>query len=274
MLWDDEEGDGFGAVDGFARIALREAERTSEALISLEERLFSTRLDEEQVPETENIHMPADEFRRFESMGYSAHTDNVEEHEIRDWQRAFTYLRVEGKSCLSKSKQESGTFDGEGVKFVHSSAVSQAAASVPMDDDVSSSLVVVGRHIEPIPIQTQTANQEEQEEVFASHGILEELLEVDCSPPEEADSGAKAEAAEDIVGGDPISPRAAQRSEVVSILADAVWPELIESLRPLVRKIVSESRAANLKYPVQAQGEETTVSVMSDQGGGMDSDEW
>jgi hypothetical protein len=57
----------------------------------------------------------------------------------------------------------------------------------------------------------------------------------------------------------------------VSILADAVWPEIVESLRPLVRKIVSESRAANLKYPTDPQMEDTSVTVMSAR---IDSDGW
>jgi hypothetical protein len=271
MLWDNEEGDGFGAVDGFARIALREAERTSEALSTLEARLYSARLEDDQVPETDSVKMPADEFRRFETMGYSAHTDNVEEHEIRDWQRAFTYLRVEGKCCLPKSNQESEELYGEGVQFVHAPLVAQAAATVPMDDEMSASLSVVGRHIEPTLAETRTADQEEHEEVFASHGILEELLEVDYSPCEEAGTGVNADGVEEIVCGDPISPRAARRSEVVSILADAVWPEIVESLRPLVRKIVSESRAANLKYPTDPQMEDTSVTVMSAR---IDSDGW
>ena len=46
----------------------------------------------------------------------------------------------------------------------------------------------------------------------------------------------------------PICPYFTRREEIVSLLLDAVWPEVVEVLRPLVGHVVKASRAANLTY--------------------------
>ena len=286
MFFDDDGEDSFGG--GMDLLNQREVDKTALALSQLEEKLYGgvSTVQEDEAPEVE------DEYRRFEAAGYSAHTDSVEAREIQDWQRAFPYLRVEGKSLTSKRQ---GPFDGssddiEGVQVVPMPADTSTRMDLqpPLDDhplQEGGSLAVVGSRC-PISRVTRVPNdseegasecQGEEEEIFAQHGILEELLLVDSRPsqhPESAPAPASALApvpALDpdhahtqsqnkdfaaIISSDPVSPHLARRAEVVSILADAVWPDLVAELRPLVQRVVRASRAVGLQYPSEAIGAE------------------
>ena len=46
----------------------------------------------------------------------------------------------------------------------------------------------------------------------------------------------------------PISPKACHREEVVAALTEAVWPECVEAMRPLVQDVVRVSRENEVVY--------------------------
>ena len=277
---DDGEDGGFeSALGSEAALNQREEGKTARVLRELEARLYHAGgADAIETVEAAEVPEVRDEYRRYESTGYDAHTDSVQEHEIRDWQRAFAYLRIEGTSCLAARGRADADLDleAQGVQFVAMPASATAAGAQWCHED-GTELLVQGKGQSPPDLgqmdtvlssadgrgggemgggaqrggdQTSREGEGEgegegEEEVLASHGVLEEWIEMNrCEGPEE-------ESEEDIISGDPVSPDLARRAEVISILADAVWPELVEALRPLVRRIVSEARKRNPVYPDQ-----------------------
>lgn len=263
MFFDDDEGDGFDNFGGFSALNVREVEKTNAALAILEARLYNSDNRVEMIVEVPEV---TDEFRRFDATGYSAHTDSVEEHEIRDWKRAFPYLRVEGKGFgISASKVEDSNEGVQQVVLSCDGAKQNTDLQVISGDDAALQLVVTGSSIQPRvegdKLRAMNDNtsahslQCDAEEIFAIHGILEEIIEIDKSPP---DLTVESPRSENAALGDPISPIAAQQCELVSILIDALWPELVKELEPLVRKVVHRSRAAGLTYPTEPEATNST----------------
>ena len=75
-----------------------------------------------------------------------------------------------------------------------------------------------------------------------SHGALEELITVNVHPSTAAEKVAEE------CSSDNLSPHSSKREEVISLLLDAVWPEVVEVLRPLVLRVVQVSHEIDLKY--------------------------
>jgi len=275
---DDEDGGGGMFQGGLAKLNQRESEKTARALALLEKQMYASDADstaaEEEVPEV------GDEYRRFESMGYSAHTDSVEPHEIRQWRRAFPYLRIEGKGFDLGVPVD----DNSGIQSVPMPVTSEPFANLQAmqvepepqssDDGPLQQLMIsgVGLALHPCVQQSLITTDgkgdsdtgtdvddayADSEETFAAHGCLEEVLAIDACTldllsVEEADSA--------VISGEPVSPHLARRAEVVAILADAIWPDLVAELRPLVQRIVRESRAAGLLYPPESFEEQNDGS--------------
>jgi hypothetical protein len=88
----------------FADIGRLEAVKTSDALLSIEEQLL---IEPKPMIENDNNEMKVENdsdllislanYPRYESNGYDAHSESVNEEEIEAWQRAFKYLLVKGE---------------------------------------------------------------------------------------------------------------------------------------------------------------------------------
>ena len=311
---DEDDGDGHGAFTGLGALNLREESKTSEALQLMEARLYGE-TDTAECGAGDEAPEVREEFRRFESTGYDAHTDHVEQHEFRDWQRAFPYLRVRGSACpmpaaaASAAAVRSSGYDvdelAEGVQFVPMPAASMlapAGASAEQEAEENAQirlgdaleLLIRGSRLEMqqprehlggragqrmdvmMPDAGEGAVQGEgkgegeggsewvdgEEEIFAQDGVLEEWIEVNrCTEILDAEASEQ-----EIIAGDPVSPDLARRAEVIAILTDAIWPECVDALRPLVERIVIESRKHNFVYDAPLSSD-VAVTTYRDEGG-------
>ena len=84
----------------------------------------------------------------------------------------------------------------------------------------------------------------DDDELPIVHGVLEEVVEVNNEDILAPWRGIAADNMEQAAEADgvPIEPNASKRAEVVSILTDALWPDVVQALRPLVRRVVEASR--------------------------------
>jgi hypothetical protein len=98
-----------------------------------------------------------------------------------------------------------------------------------------------------VPIHTTTtAATTGDGNVDCVHGVLEELIAVDTGPGPGEPGGPAATSSDD---PDALpSPRTSQRDEVVSLLLDAVWPEVVDAVRPLVHAVGRVCRERGITY--------------------------
>ena len=86
--------------------------------------------------------------------------------------------------------------------------------------------------------------EEDDDELPIVHGVLEEIVEVNNEDLRASWRAMAADSTEQAAEADgvPVEPNASERAEVVSILTDALWPDVVQALRPLVRRVVEASR--------------------------------
>jgi hypothetical protein len=104
-------------------------------------------------------------------------------------------------------------------------------------------------------------------------GVLEDVIAVDYSPvgPDEVKTnGYSSDSAPGL-----LSPNMSRNEEITSLLLDAVWPEVVDTLRPLVRKVVKYSREHDIKYqpPPSCAGDSQSGGMGGDDFGGYMSDD-
>jgi len=281
----------------FAKLAEQEAQSTQGSLLELEAKLFREDVEfTEEVMSTE----PAVEehiYRRFEANGYDAHTDCVELPEIRQWQKVFPYLRVTGNRIVPPPWVDLED-ETEGVDaYVLDDVVERSAVSGVGGEamDVSEplamheggpALAVLGKrvlfHAQPSPLD----HGEQEEEFEFVDGILEEVIAIDCSSSSSSSFNEAATVPPATTVGDDeyalTSPYACRRAEVISVLADAIWPDCVDVLLPLVRAIVRKSRSTpSFSYPEPVLQEESNGGAEggAKEEGGMisfrsDDDDW
>jgi hypothetical protein len=254
-MWDDDSCD--DENDGgfsFAEMGKLEAAKTSEALLKIDE-LLPIKIEDKKADTKENIAEISDkgsafDYRRYQSNGYDAHSDGVDDKEIQSWQKAFPYLLVKGVSITPKEiipKESSGS-DEFGEFFAIPTPIDQTGEIRPNVSNLSftnnsnqsaiSELIIVGKKL-TIP----KVVIESEDEI---NGILDEIIEVNVTP-DRHDLGNDDETSD----SDILSPAALIRDEIISGLLDDVWPEVVEALKPLIRKVVRISRVTDLKYDLK-----------------------
>ena len=261
--------DGGGVMCGFEEIERSAAKGLEQALSKVEDALneepsvkVEAAGESGQGPEVTDM----DPYRRFGENMYEAHVDRVEEKEIRQWQSAFPYYRVTGSGVNSQHIGGEQEFD-EGIVMIPrpnvgdamnvvapspppkemlrgNSQYSRPNATLKTPEKSFSNLVVIGKQYEIHTI----AIEEEGEGVDEQQGALEEILALDCSgediTADSSSSNSSSSNSKDI----PISPNACHREEVVAALTEAVWPECVEAMRPLIQRVVRVSRENNVVY--------------------------
>lgn len=109
MFEGESDDDEFGVAFSFAKLQREEAHSTAISLRALESQMYSL-VGEATAAISDHDEPAIEQFRRFEATGYEAHTDCVEMREIKEWQGAFPYLRVEGSAIqLPHDDRGSGT---------------------------------------------------------------------------------------------------------------------------------------------------------------------
>lgn len=107
-----------------------------------------------------------------------------------------------------------------------------AAASVPAApppfDTTGADLCVVGKLKPILPPAVDSVGEDSDECVIALHGSIEEVIALDVTPPQDCDPSE----------GE-CSPRTSMRAEVVAGIFDALWPEVVEQLAPLVARVAA-----------------------------------
>ncbi len=194
----------------FAEIERNEASKSISALVDLDQKLYADSDPVIPIPVNDDRDAIIDGYRRYESFGYDAHNDAVEDSEILQWRRAFPYLQVVGtKIDISGHKSRS-----------HFQNLDDMPQTVNMENFLETvmareapQLAVQGRRIEiATAIDTRTGmytnelnqlptmscsdgsstltageNEEEEEEgeYLARDGVLEEILAIHCDDSED-----------------------------------------------------------------------------------------
>ena len=241
--YSDDDGQ-MGCVFSFENIGKMEAAKTLLALHDIEEQLAAncvpSKVDASTTPlgSITGQDSPFEHYRRMESNGYDAHTESVDEREILSWQSAFSYLSLKGERLIASGTPgaSKGTDDYFFPAPIDSKSGNLASSSSIHDGNSIQDLVIVGKKCY-VPEVIKLSS-----DVDISQGTLEELIAVH--------SGVATAGADDAdtFDGDEISPCSSKRAEIVSLLLDALWPEVVEVLKPLVRRVVEVSRAEGLQY--------------------------
>lgn len=249
----------------FGDIARQEATRIAEALDAVQELLHQPQIEVtkehaepeivatggEALDEGDDGFAGFHHYRRYESAGYDAHSDCVDATEVSSWQGAFPHIRIVGQRipsyvASSSSKATAQEVD-DTVEFIPAAAVvgcNQSSNTEEISDVVDTQtapgwcdLVVEGRKmvIGRGPPPCLIVDEEDVQ------GMLEELICIDVGSTEDP-MGAR--------GGDdrPMSPTSSKQEEVMAILMDVVWPEVVEALQPLVSEVVKLSRERGIVY--------------------------
>ena len=239
-------------------------------------------------------------YRRYESAGYDAHSDCVDLTEVLSWQSAFPYLRITGTQMASNSSgNRSHTvnepLEDEGIEFLLPSVVGLPVTN-RLNQAMGDKMVISAQNTEPSSggshcdliieghqividygdrgtvtekhgqnASTTPATADADDDVDVMHGVLEEIIAIDVDstivPRKKDDSDDNASL--------PPSPQSSKQEEIVSLLMDVVWPEVVETMRPLVGAVVKLSRERGITY--EMDDEESSPVPAVEQGGG---DRW
>lgn len=237
----------------FAALEKAEAEKFTVALLDLDQRLCTAvQLSIKQPGDTIEIH---DTFPKYYSEGYDANHEGVGDEEIVQWQRgALTFLRVEGTAIPLQTTPHTDTSASHGpdIALTNDQYYVEDLDMLPQVDENIQSLVVVGKSMTisnlaaPVPCKnnhtnTELATDEEEGEYIAQHGILQEYVDYSGVGCDAEDSGAIQSTA---------SPSDSNRDEIVSSMMDAVWPGVVEAMKPLIYNVLRAAKENNIPYTV------------------------
>lgn len=249
----DGESQDFGFLSTFANIEQQESKKTEGLLLEIDNRLFTeVTLKGKSKPDIieENDHGPGMNFRRFydgPSVGYNAHTDTVEDEEIYDWQQSFTYLRPTVHSILPDSIPVQMYCPESVNDTLETSAQESMMSSVP-------TLQVIGKSI---PIRMIDADFSDDEDgvcsdIYIVDGILDEMICEDksalCHSPFYDTQLHQAKRVLNAEFLECPSPTTSRRVEIMSSFIDAIWPDVVDSLQPLIRQVITASLESGLTY--------------------------
>jgi len=249
--------------DSIAALTAKEAAKIELALKDLEDLLFVPA--EVNKPEEVTSNIEPDIYRDYVQSamaGYSAHTEEVTQDEVRLWQKDFSYLQIKGEGMLELDPdyEVSGeeTCIPEGVSIhvmphnqegVVKREVRGGVDGVRHDGDipdlrVSGSFIEINPRIRPsIP---ERENEDDEGEVLYSDGALEETLHLDMRSIQVTTGLSE--------GGEYLSiePEQCQQAEVVNSLVDIIFPDIVNlSLKPLISKVVQAGREHNVEYSTE-----------------------
>ena len=241
----------------------------------------------------------AEQFRRFADNEYEAHTDTVKPGELRDWQDSFAYLRINGTrasennenneaeeiteqhlqdffSTPSTLKEDKNSNQNEPLPMRDSTAEPPSLASegLPAGDIlIKGCKVALATRLpeEDRDFSTTSNGGDACEEIIASHGVLEEILD-QRYPDKYGDLSEKGDSSVDQGNTNTaLEPIASQQQEVLDILVDAVWPDIVhKQLEPLIRQLVLESRqygpelySESVESPTEKQNQQDSEEGVS-----------
>ena len=236
-----------GGAFTFEHIGRLEAVKTSDALKEIDILLLTKVAPRVECPDAVTMgleELPFEFYRRMESTGYDAHCEKVDQKEIASWQSAFPYFEVKGErmNIIGNSALNLSNTDDQCESFA-----SHDDNNCASDNDA---LLVSSRCIEGSSSKIDLSIQgkrilipriEELNEDI-SHGICEDLITIDMRGDNLGNKDTDA-SSENI-----LSPNESIQEEVVSLLFDAVWPEVVDALKPLVLRVVQVSHEIDLKY--------------------------
>lgn len=247
----DDDADQGGCVFSFENIGRLEAAKTACALLQIEN-LLQTTYDQSAASSdgstSDATHMedetPFEHYRRVESEGYDAHSERVDIKEVLSWQSAFPYLAANGEQVKAIYTQVvPPKFHGDFHPTLTNNIDQTCETGSATDSNLTTfsginNLVVEGRQC------SFSDRSNDNNAIDVTDGILEELIAINVTP---ADSPSTSDEGNYLEGNLP-SPHSSRRDEIVSLLLDALWPEVIEVCRPLVKKVVEVSRRENITY--------------------------
>ncbi|CAM9943209.1 unnamed protein product [Discosporangium mesarthrocarpum] len=237
--WDTSSEEGGG--NGFTSYEQRAAAQTRKSLLEngeilcREETAAVTIKGEEEVDpgmsRSSARYIPGDPFAR-------------EHADVGSWARHFTYLSIlPSASFQGRLGGENGLGIGEGgedlpgVEAIDTSGGTVGSPSIVEDEKDITDPVVIGRTLPLVSGPEGGCTHESEDEILASHGILEEYIAYDHSPPGEQyrkRGGATwPRSGDDSGGGDGKglnSPQRELREQVMDRLFDELWGQLTPDL--------------------------------------------
>lgn len=188
--------------------------------------------------------------RHFDGVGYAAHHDGVDDAELKAWRNQYPYLRVTGIGIQTGEDEEPLPIAVPPVD-IPTSVTSLSAASAGSESE----LMIVGLRL-TISEGSVSLLGCADEEVFEEHGELVEYFAFDNREDIPSSSTAVHAAPLSAAAGRSCSPANSYRAEVINNLFDAVWPEVVESLDPLIRRVLRLAAAMPPATPMAIHDED------------------
>ena len=203
----------------------------------------------------EEAAIPRFDYDRHCGMGYNAHHDGVDADEVVPtipcamlalmliisvqllaWRGRFNYLMVRPAAVIEVE-------DDCPPSLVATTSESALPPALVKTGKMGADLCVVGMQKTILPLLCDTVVEDGEECVLAQHGSLEEVIALDVTPHDASDQHE----------GE-CSPRTSMHAEVVAGIFDALWPDVVEKLAPLVARVTAlpaediQPRAAEESY--------------------------
>lgn len=237
--WDDSCDDGVMFAEGgggfdfsFDQVEKLEKVRTNAMISTTERTLYGEQYDYQELAlANDRADKRESEGMRYFSEGYGANVDQVDDLEYARWQSSFPYLQVIGTTLVPVAKDSIIGWETEGMinDQEHFLDINYHRVEAPEQ------LAVVGKslHIESL---SATYNND-AEEIITEDGIVEELIAASNCPDEMIDPD----------GSDDntlkyIEPENSKKDEMISSIAQLVWPTAVEAMRPLIKDVIAALR--------------------------------
>ena len=261
-----------GGAVSFADLEAKEAQRFTRILSELESRLY-TPVEAQEVKKEAPVEL--DNTRQYYSEGYDANYECVSDSEIRQWQKtslpSLAYLRVEGRGMRLPVSEESASavlFRDNDMDLNKDNFIEDLDTIGKLNDD----LFICGKAIvAPAGFKLNCNNTDPANdgEYFAVHGILQEYIEYSGEPHPENKEQAAVDCEQSMV-----DPQESQKVEVLSSMVDAIWPDIVQALKPLISDVLNAARNNNIPLKV----DQTPPAPVDEYGGGgfdfASDDEW
>jgi hypothetical protein len=251
-----EDADEVGGAFSFADMEAREATRFTDSLRSLDNRMYTEIRSPDAIVKKKQDN--DERTMNYYSEGYEANYETVEDAEVLQWQKSdFKFLRVTGQALPVShgNSAEIGRYTDSPVASLDPSRnYIESTDTVPhFTDHQLDNLTIVGKRITigchasanantlPAACAYKADVSEEEEEIFVSHGILEEVLEFSAGHDDVADM--------DEDGAVP-SPETSVRTEVLASMVDTIWPDVVAAMKPLIHDVLVAANDSNIPYAV------------------------
>ena len=280
-----DDGDGAFFMNGMDQIQDEERKRTHKALLEMDSKLYST-AELTQVEKVEENPDDDPRMRRFDT-GYSAHTDGIDTKELHSWRTNFNFISIQGIEINSNSNSNligmnveddnnnnntsSSNDDDIDNHLIFTPAVGgysprsgqilsasnnnnndddgddDNVMKVDYNDDSNDKVLAIKGLVMKIYDDNKDKSYEEDEEILAIHGSLEEIIEIHAvsdsilnqSTLPSSSTTTTTTTSIPILDGN-ASPTSCKKAEVISMLFDTIWnnPSFQDTLKPLVDKTI------------------------------------